>query len=130
MATRIRCLHASTSSSYALPKESRSPAIYRLCFSSARLLPYPSATTTMCGRQSDLRFRFPVTRKITSPMRRGFSVCALTEQHSSAPSNRKLIVVNSIVIVALAVANRVLYKLALVPMKQYPFFLAQLNTFG
>lgn len=29
-----------------------------------------------------------------------------------------------------AVANRVLYKLALVPMKEYPFFLAQLTTFG
>lgn len=37
---------------------------------------------------------------------------------------------NSVVIVALAVANRVLYKLALVPMKQYPFFMAQLTTFG
>lgn len=31
---------------------------------------------------------------------------------------------------ALAVANRVLYKLALVPLKAYPFFLAQLTTFG
>jgi drug/metabolite transporter (DMT)-like permease len=39
-------------------------------------------------------------------------------------------VANSVVIVALAVANRVLYKLALVPMKQYPFFMAQLTTFG
>ncbi|KAJ4911942.1 CRT (chloroquine-resistance transporter)-like transporter 3 [Raphanus sativus] len=28
------------------------------------------------------------------------------------------------------VANRVMYKLALVPLKQYPFFLAQLSTFG
>ncbi|XP_020584954.1 protein CLT2, chloroplastic [Phalaenopsis equestris] len=34
------------------------------------------------------------------------------------------------VTVFLAVANRVLYKLALVPMKQYPFFLAQITTFG
>lgn len=32
--------------------------------------------------------------------------------------------------VAFAVANRVLYKLALVPLKDYPFFLAQLTTFG
>lgn len=32
--------------------------------------------------------------------------------------------------VVLGVANRVLYKLALVPLKQYPFFLAQLATFG
>lgn len=34
------------------------------------------------------------------------------------------------VTVILAVANRVLYKLALVPMRQYPFFLAQVTTFG
>lgn len=32
--------------------------------------------------------------------------------------------------VVLGVANRVLYKLALVPLKNYPFFLAQLATFG
>uniref|UniRef100_A0ACD5TUU0 Uncharacterized protein n=1 Tax=Avena sativa TaxID=4498 RepID=A0ACD5TUU0_AVESA len=32
--------------------------------------------------------------------------------------------------VVLAVMNRVLYKLALVPMKNYPFFLAQVLTFG
>lgn len=31
---------------------------------------------------------------------------------------------------ALGVGNRVLYKLALVPLKHYPFFLAQLSTFG
>ena len=31
---------------------------------------------------------------------------------------------------AFGVANRVMYKLALVPLKQYPFFLAQLSTFG
>ncbi|KEH28375.1 CRT (chloroquine-resistance transporter)-like transporter, putative [Medicago truncatula] len=32
--------------------------------------------------------------------------------------------------VVMGVGNRVLYKLALVPLKQYPFFLAQLSTFG
>lgn len=32
--------------------------------------------------------------------------------------------------VVLGVGNRVLYKLALVPLKHYPFFLAQLATFG
>ncbi|XP_010419799.1 PREDICTED: protein CLT3, chloroplastic-like [Camelina sativa] len=31
---------------------------------------------------------------------------------------------------AFGVGNRVMYKLALVPLKQYPFFLAQLSTFG
>lgn len=34
------------------------------------------------------------------------------------------------VTVVLGVGNRVLYKLALVPLKQYPFFLAQLATVG
>ncbi|KAL5217458.1 hypothetical protein ABZP36_018142 [Zizania latifolia] len=34
------------------------------------------------------------------------------------------------VTVVLAVMNRVLYKLALVPMRNYPFFLAQVTTFG
>ncbi|XP_010276678.1 PREDICTED: protein CLT1, chloroplastic-like [Nelumbo nucifera] len=32
--------------------------------------------------------------------------------------------------VVLGVANRVLYKLALIPLRHYPFFLAQLATFG
>ncbi|XP_077216768.1 CRT (chloroquine-resistance transporter)-like transporter 2 [Tasmannia lanceolata] len=36
----------------------------------------------------------------------------------------------SAITVLLAIINRVLYKLALVPMKQYPFFLAQVTTFG
>jgi hypothetical protein len=40
------------------------------------------------------------------------------------------VVVAAAVTVVLGVANRVLYKLALVPLKHYPFFLAQLATFG
>ncbi|CAH8382896.1 unnamed protein product [Eruca vesicaria subsp. sativa] len=122
MATRIRCLHASTSSS-ALPTRFRSPAIHQLSFSHAH---FRSATMNNSVRQS----HFPVTRRTTSPTTRGlFSVKASTEE-SYSPSNRNLIVINSIIVVALAVANRVLYKLALVPMKPYPFFLAQFITFG
>ncbi|KAL2529637.1 CRT (chloroquine-resistance transporter)-like transporter 2 [Forsythia ovata] len=50
---------------------------------------------------------------------------------SDSNGNKKLIVMAcSTVTVALAIANRVLYKLALVPLKEYPFFLAQLTTFG
>ncbi|KAL2506071.1 CRT (chloroquine-resistance transporter)-like transporter 2 [Abeliophyllum distichum] len=50
---------------------------------------------------------------------------------SNSNGNKKLIVMAcSTVTVALAIANRVLYKLALVPLKEYPFFLAQLTTFG
>lgn len=127
MATRtpIRCLHASIPTTV-----SHSPAIYQVCCRRAPFLSYRSATMTMCFfRKSDLRSRFLSSRKTTFPMRHGFSVSASTDQTSTS-SNRNLIVVNSIVIVALAVANRVLYKLALVPMKQYPFFMAQLNTFG
>ncbi|PON75742.1 Chloroquine-resistance transporter-like [Parasponia andersonii] len=40
------------------------------------------------------------------------------------------VVVAAAVTVAFGVGNRVLYKLALVPLKHYPFFLAQLATFG
>ena len=40
------------------------------------------------------------------------------------------VAVAAAVTVILGVGNRVLYKLALVPLKQYPFFLAQLATFG
>lgn len=40
------------------------------------------------------------------------------------------VVVAAAVTVVMGVGNRVLYKLALVPLKQYPFFLAQLATFG
>lgn len=46
------------------------------------------------------------------------------------PSERKLAVVAwSAVTLVVAMANRVLQKLALVPMKDYPFFLTQLNIF-
>ena len=40
------------------------------------------------------------------------------------------VMVAAAVTVVLGVGNRVLYKLALVPLKHYPFFLAQLATFG
>ncbi|KAK4489968.1 hypothetical protein RD792_000622 [Penstemon davidsonii] len=50
---------------------------------------------------------------------------------SGSNVNSKLaLVACSTVTVALAIANRVLYKLALVPMKEFPFFLAQFTTFG
>lgn len=52
------------------------------------------------------------------------------DDSQNAPSNARLVLVCSAVTVILAVANRVFYKLALVPLKQYPFFLAQFTTFG
>ncbi|KAK8552123.1 hypothetical protein V6N13_120546 [Hibiscus sabdariffa] len=48
----------------------------------------------------------------------------------SPAADAKLIAISSAVTITFAVANRVLYKLALVPMKEYPFFLAQFTTFG
>ncbi|KAJ3675599.1 hypothetical protein LUZ60_004641 [Juncus effusus] len=42
----------------------------------------------------------------------------------------RAVVLASMATVLLAVTNRVLYKLALVPMQGYPFFLAQITTFG
>ncbi|KAI3945974.1 hypothetical protein MKX01_024730 [Papaver californicum] len=62
-----------------------------------------------------------------------FKIFAIKEesQFSTQPSNNKSrILVGSAITIVLAVANRVLYKLALVPMKEYPFFLAQVTTFG
>ncbi|XP_009795853.1 protein CLT2, chloroplastic isoform X2 [Nicotiana sylvestris] len=49
---------------------------------------------------------------------------------SDSNVTRELIILNSALTLVLGVANRVLYKLALVPMKEYPFFLAQVTTFG
>lgn len=43
---------------------------------------------------------------------------------------RMKVVVAAAFTVVLGVGNRVLYKLALVPLKHYPFFLAQLATVG
>lgn len=40
------------------------------------------------------------------------------------------VVMAAAVTVVMGVGNRVMYKLALVPLKNYPFFLAQLATFG
>ncbi|CAA0805870.1 CRT (chloroquine-resistance transporter)-like transporter 3 [Striga hermonthica] len=47
-----------------------------------------------------------------------------------AADRRAEVVVAAVATVVLGVGNRVLYKLALVPLKHYPFFLAQLATFG
>ncbi|KAI3863295.1 hypothetical protein MKW98_029593 [Papaver atlanticum] len=62
-----------------------------------------------------------------------FRIFAIKEESpfsSQASNNKSRILVGSAITVVLAVANRVLYKLALVPMKEYPFFLAQVTTFG
>ncbi|GMP45686.1 hypothetical protein CsSME_00014128 [Camellia sinensis var. sinensis] len=79
--------------------------------------------------------RFKIHHRTTSILRqplpnRKFSIRASIKEGLESSSNTTLIIVSSVITVILAVANRVLYKLALVPMKDYPFFLAQLTTFG
>ncbi|KAJ6805696.1 putative protein CLT2, chloroplastic [Iris pallida] len=66
------------------------------------------------------------------PLRPAPRARASSEGEAAGPTDRadRRILVASAVTVVLAVANRVLYKLALVPMKNYPFFLAQVTTFG
>ncbi|XP_049406012.1 protein CLT1, chloroplastic-like [Solanum stenotomum] len=62
--------------------------------------------------------------------------CAVGDQVVEINENRKSsnrraeVAVAATATVVLGVGNRVLYKLALVPLKNYPFFLAQLATFG
>ncbi|KAJ0092997.1 hypothetical protein Patl1_26545 [Pistacia atlantica] len=56
---------------------------------------------------------------------------AVEKRRSKDERSRKVeVVVAAEVTVVLGIGNRVLYKLALVPLKHYPFFLAQLATFG
>ncbi|GAU32802.1 hypothetical protein TSUD_152510 [Trifolium subterraneum] len=56
---------------------------------------------------------------------------SLVEDNGGKGVNQKAkVVIAAAAVVVMGVGNRVLYKLALVPLKQYPFFLAQLATFG
>ncbi|CAK7347284.1 unnamed protein product [Dovyalis caffra] len=85
---------------------------------------YPSLTRTssQTQRSNSLKFhKFTVFASNRNP----------TPHNNTSPSdNKNLIITSSAITVLLAIANRVLYKLALVPMKEYPFFLAQFTTFG
>ncbi|KAL2322369.1 hypothetical protein Fmac_026748 [Flemingia macrophylla] len=59
------------------------------------------------------------------------AVGGLAAENGRERGNRSVeVVVAAAVTVVLGAGNRVLYKLALVPLKNYPFFLAQLATFG
>lgn len=70
------------------------------------------------------------TRNNNSLSSRNFRSQASNSTSPIPSSAAKQIVFGSALTVIFAVANRVLYKLALGPMKNYPFFLAQLATFG
>ncbi|PSS31573.1 hypothetical protein CEY00_Acc04846 [Actinidia chinensis var. chinensis] len=98
----------------------------------------PRSTSTHLPSKRPFNAHFKVHHRLInriqqypSPNHR-FTVRASAKERSDseASSNTKLIIAFSAITVVLAVANRVLYKLALVPMKEYPFFLAQVTTFG
>ncbi|XP_057773318.1 protein CLT2, chloroplastic-like [Salvia miltiorrhiza] len=95
-----------------LPFHPSKPSIHKLQFSMFR-----SRSYTLYERKAIV----PPSAILKVPWRDG----------SSSSSERKFAVVAwSVVTLLMAVANRVLQKLALVPMKDYPFFLAQLNCFA
>ena len=76
-------------------------------------------------------FSLTSDRKPTFTTSRNVKVHAsLPNPPSSSSSTTNHVVLRSVLTIALAVGNRVLYKLALVPMKNHPFFLAQFTTFG
>lgn len=99
-----------------------------LAFMSSPQNPRPNSP----HRPFEINHRIAPSRLPSRPNPNKFSVRASAKPNSkaSSSSDAKLIVVSSVITTALAVANRVLYKLALVPMKDYPFFLAQVTTFG
>ncbi|XP_004501668.1 protein CLT2, chloroplastic isoform X2 [Cicer arietinum] len=59
-----------------------------------------------------------------------FKFRASSSSSGSTTLTNRTVLFTSVITVTLAVANRVLYKLALIPMSNYPFFLAQFTTFG
>ncbi|OIS96480.1 PREDICTED: protein CLT3, chloroplastic-like [Nicotiana attenuata] len=59
----------------------------------------------------------------------GDQVVEINDSRESSDRTAEIMVAATATVV-LGVGNRVLYKLALVPLKKYPFFLAQLATFG
>lgn len=96
----------------------------------------PSLHRSTSINDSNLTHRY-TSILLSSPRNFNFTVRASTAAEntpqpssSASSSNRQLIVVTSAITILVAVVDRVLYKLALVPMKPYPFFLAQLTTFG
>ncbi|KAF3447267.1 hypothetical protein FNV43_RR12447 [Rhamnella rubrinervis] len=87
------------------------------------------------SRPSVLRLHGPKPRNLHtrlkfSPKVGDFKAQASSPDSPTSSSTAIQIGFGSVLAVTFATANRVLYKLALVPMKHYPFFLAQLTTFA
>ncbi|XP_031114496.1 protein CLT2, chloroplastic [Ipomoea triloba] len=90
----------------------------------------PSFPINLLGQRFEIRRRKTVHTEHSPSTSSRFAIRASSESTDAPPRNTKAVILNSAVTVILGIANRVLYKLALVPMKEYPFFLAQVTTFG
>ncbi|KAK3038293.1 hypothetical protein RJ639_031389 [Escallonia herrerae] len=91
--------------------------------------PRPSIRIPLQNEHAKVRHRDTRIRHFASSVSK-FTIRASAKEEQVVKSSSKVILVCSAITVVLAIANRVLYKLALVPMKEYPFMLAQINTFG
>ncbi|XP_078442612.1 protein CLT1, chloroplastic-like [Wolffia australiana] len=97
---------------------------------------------TARSRLQGQRFHSIVLRSIRgrSPRKKGRTACSSSavgdvdgEERNLGRIERKSskgVLAAAVVTVALATGNRVLHKLALIPLKNYPFFLALFTTFG
>ncbi|CAN4092316.1 unnamed protein product [Withania somnifera] len=100
------------------------------------LFPFPSLPPTMplltASRRLQIHRRSSsfTWRRTSNSSSKFYARAVESDSGRQLDVTRELIVLNSALTLVLGVANRVLYKLALVPMKEYPFFLAQVTTFG
>ncbi|CAI0464025.1 unnamed protein product [Linum tenue] len=104
--------------------------------------PPPLTTTTTPLQSSPFSGRVRTLLESPTPRFRDFAVRSCSngspedggggrgKEGEGSGTTGGMIMASSAATIGLAVANRVLYKLALVPMKDYPFFLAQFTTFG
>lgn len=121
--------HLPTSRSFAFPVDAPK-------FDSVFLMPSPKEKwnhfqqSSISSSLRNFRIRSRNSRARFSSLKNPNSIPHASNGDSDSPATTKIIVVSSVIAVSLAIANRVLHKLALVPLKDYPFFLAQLTTFG
>lgn len=127
-------LHTSSPTTL-LPNLGKFPAAHRpIVLRTARLgqirkSEFPDRCVSFSGRDQRL---LPAVRRIGAKAGGSELSAAAEEQEWRCERKKKnaKVVAAAAVTVVLGVANRVLYKLALVPLKHYPFFLAQFATVG
>ncbi|ONK59862.1 uncharacterized protein A4U43_C08F11720 [Asparagus officinalis] len=104
-----------------------------------QIIPILKSRSQLKNPKNSIQFHSPIPTKglnstvLSMPLKRHSLVLTARASRGGSEISSSVdgrILVGSAITVALAVANRVLYKLALVPMRNYPFFLAQVTTFG